>query len=336
MRWRSTIPLAISVLLLGGCSRMGGFQSMLDTAGPAAKALSHIFWVMFWVSAVVYVLVIGSLLGAIFRPQPVVVDESAEGDRRRGMVVVVAVGLTVVTLFVLLAVSIATGKRVSGIQSKNAISIDVVGHQWWWEVRYNDPVASQIVTTANEIHIPVGQPVVINTKSNDVIHSFWPPNIHGKRDNIPGYTNAFWIEADREGTYRGQCAEFCGHQHAHMSFFIVVEPMAKFQAWMAQQRLPAAQPSDADQKRGQSVFLRSPCTMCHTIRGTGSGATVGPDLTHLASRQMIGAGTLPNTPGNLAGWILDSQGIKPGNKMPPNPLRPEDLQALLAYLESLK
>ena len=205
----------------------------------------------------------------------------------------------------------------------------MTGHQWWWEVNYENPVASRSFTTANEIHIPVGQPVVLKLTSQDVIHSFWVPNLHGKKDLIPGHASMTWLQADKPGTFRGQCAEFCGHQHAHMAFTVVAEPPEQFYAWYDGQTRPAVQPAGESQQRGRQVFLSSACVMCHTIQGTPAGATVGPNLTHVA-------GTLANNRGNLGGWVADSQEIKPGNHMPPNILRAEDLQSLLDYLESLK
>jgi cytochrome c oxidase subunit 2 len=231
---------------------------------------------------------------------------------------------------------VITGKKVEGLTSKNPVTIQVTGHQWWWEITYPNPQADQTVVTANEIHIPVHTPVVILTNSADVIHSFWAPNINGKRDLLPGYSSAFWIQIDQPGTYHGQCAEFCGLQHAHMGFSIVAEDANEFQAWEAQQLKPATEPTDEEAARGRAVFLTHACIMCHTIRGTDAGSKYGPDLTHLASRQMIAAETLPNTSGALAGWIVDPQRIKPGNKMAPNPLPPDDLQALIKYLQILK
>src|SRR4051812_45473649 len=291
---------------------------------------------MLWVTTVVFVLTIGALAIGLFKKHAeVAVDTSQAAERGRAIIVAGAIGLTILTVFALLVASIATGSTNGSLQSKDAINIQVTGRQWWWDVRYLTPDPSKIVRTANEIHIPVGKAVVITTSSADVIHSFWVPNIHGKRDLIPGYSTAFWIQADQEGTFRGQCAEFCGHQHAHMAFFIIVESQEKFDAWMAQQVKPANEPDDAQKIRGRQVFLESPCVMCHTIRGTKAGAVVAPDLTHLASRQTIAAGTLPNNRGSLGGWIVDSQSIKPGNKMPPNNLSGEDLNALLAYLQSL-
>jgi cytochrome c oxidase subunit 2 len=222
------------------------------------------------------------------------------------------------------------------MSNKNAVTIEVTGQQWWWQVRYLDPDPSKIFVTANEIHIPVGQPVTIKLRSTDVIHSFWVPNLVGKKDLIPGHDAVLWLQADKPGVFRGQCAEYCGLQHAHMAFWVVAEPPTRFAAWLNQQRGEAVQPSTSSEQRGQQVFLSSPCIMCHTIQGTPAGATVGPDLTHIASRSYIAAGTLPNTRGQLAGWIVDSQAIKPGNRMPPNSLNPDDLQALLDYLQSLK
>jgi len=203
-------------------------------------------------------------------------------------------------------------------------------------VNYPNPQADQTVTTANEIHVPVGTPVVVLTNSADVIHSFWPPSITGKRDLMPGYSTAFWFQVDQPGVYRGQCAEFCGLQHAHMGFSIVAQSVSDFQAWQQQQLKPAAEPTDQELARGRAVFLTHTCLMCHTIRGTDAGSRVGPDLTHLASRKMIAAETLPNTTGALAGWIVDPQRIKPGARMTPNPLAPDDLQALVSYLRSLQ
>jgi cytochrome c oxidase subunit II len=169
-----------------------------------------------------------------------------------------------------------------------------------------------------------------------VIHSFWAPSVHGKRDLLPGYSSAFWIQIDKAGTYPGRCAEFCGLQHAHMGFSIVAEDENTFEQWEQQQLKPATDPGDPNAARGKQVFLTHACIMCHTIRGTDAGSKMGPDLTHLASRKMIAAETLPNTPGALAGWIIDPQRIKPGNKMAPNPLEPDDLQALIAYLQTLQ
>jgi cytochrome c oxidase subunit 2 len=246
--------------------------------------------------------------------------------------------ITIAILFTLLITSFLAGRSVHSLASADprALTIDVTGQQWWWQVKYENDVPSQMVTTANEIHIPVGRVVQFKLRSNDVIHSFWAPNLHGKKDLVPGHIAAIWIRADRPGTYRGQCAEFCGYQHAHMAFTVIAEPEEQFNAWYGAQLQSAVSPATAQQLRGQQVFLSSTCIMCHRIQGTDAGGAVGPDLTHLASRQTIAAATLENTREHLASWILDSQAIKPGNRMPPNPLSAEDLQALLDYLQSLK
>jgi len=318
-------------------------QSALDPAGPQAAHINRLWWLMFWVSTGVFAIVMTFLAGAVVRrsrSSPAAIDPELEQNpaRERLLHAVVsgAVGLTVIVLFVLLIASIWTGRAIASPGPPSAVVINLTGHQWWWEAEYEDALPSQRVRTANELHIPVGRPVVLKVTSHDVIHSFWVPNLHGKRDLIPGYTTAIWLQADRPGFYRGQCAEFCGVQHAKMALYVTAESDGEYQSWLANQRKPAVQPAGAVETQGRDVFLRSTCTQCHTIRGTIAGATLGPDLTHLSTRGTIAAGALPNTRGHLAGWILDSQGVKPGNRMPPNSLRGEDLQPLLTYLESLK
>jgi cytochrome c oxidase subunit II len=214
--------------------------------------------------------------------------------------------------------------------------VKITGSQWWWEIEYVDSASSRRLVTANELHIPVGAPIRIELAARDVIHSFWVPRLHGKLDMVPGHRNVMWLRADSAGVYRGQCAEFCGHQHAKMALTVVAEPREAFDAWLNHQLQPAPPPATTDQIRGREVFESSTCLMCHTIRGTSAAASTGPDLTHLASRGTIAAGTLPNTRGNLGGWITDPHSIKPGVKMPANSLSPDDLHALLSYLESLR
>jgi cytochrome c oxidase subunit 2 len=192
------------------------------------------------------------------------------------------------------------------------------------------------VVTANELHIPVGQPVLLELISRDVIHSFWAPALHGKRDLIPGHDSTTYIQADAPGRFRGQCAEFCGAQHAKMGFLVIADSAADFQAWLTRQRQPAAPPATAAAAHGQQLFLHGTCPMCHTIAGTPAGATMGPDLTHVGSRATIGAGTLANQAATLAGWIRDPHDSKPGNRMPPAPLPASDVQDLVAYLEALR
>jgi cytochrome c oxidase subunit II len=334
---------AAPLLMLVACGGAQPQQSAMNPAGPMSGEIENLWWFIFWITLVVFVLVMAVLTSGTWRRHvdgalPPEIHPDPASEQRHTRYVLVASVLTVLTLFAVLVYSVRAGRDVYGhsLESKNPITIQVIGHQWWWEVQYPNSDASMWVTTANEIHVPVGKPIVLLASSRDVIHSFWAPNLQGKRDLIPGYQSAIWFQADKPGIYRGQCAEFCGAQHAHMAFFVIAEPMDKFQQWLVSQSQPAPEPSDDVTRHGRDVFLSSPCLMCHTIRGTQAGSRVGPDLTHLASRSTIAAGTLPNNPGSLAGWIADSQSIKPGNRMPPNALKSEDLQALVAYLQTLK
>jgi cytochrome c oxidase subunit 2 len=213
-----------------------------------------------------------------------------------------------------------------------ALTIDVTGFQWWWEVRYGDAA----VTTANEIHLPVGQPVDVRLTSHDVIHSFWVPQLHGKLDVNPGHITTLRLIADEPGVYWGECAEYCGIQHANMRLVVVVEAPEAFQQWLARMQQPAAVPGEALAQRGQDVFLSSNCLFCHRVSGTDATGELGPDLTHVASRLTLGAGVAANTRGSLGGWVADPHSLKPGVLMPPSDLSGEDLQALLAYLETLE
>lgn len=314
-------------------------QSVLHPAGPRAVVTEHLWWFAFVVAAAVYVLVIGTLLWAMVRahnrerngePLP------ADSHHRMKTGVVFALSASVVILLVFLGVDLVVARTRDPVPKRTPITIEVTGRQWWWQVNYADTSVHGRFETANEIHVPVGQPVLLLLSSADVIHSFWVPNVAGKKDLIPGYTESFWFQADTAGVYRGQCAEFCGTQHAKMALYIVAQPLSEYRRWVAGQQGPAMPPTDSITKRGQEVFLTSPCVMCHSIAGTMAGSHAGPDLTHLASRRTIAAGTLPNTRGNLAGWIIDPQRIKPGNHMPPNMIEPNDLEALLTYLQSLK
>ena len=329
-------------------------QSALGPASPQAAAITRLWWLMFWVSTAVFLIVAGALVFAVIcgaraaRKRRNVSMREIEADSDTILTGAVAAGAatTVFILFVLLVASVRTGRAIgsspspggppSGATLPNAVSIDVTGHQFWWEVEYEDATPSRRVTTANEIHVPVGRPVVLKVTSRDVIHSFWVPNLQGKRDLVPGYTTAVWLQADRPAVYRGQCAEFCGRQHAHMAFELVAEPGDQFERWLEAERQPAAEPVGDAESRGRDVLLNSRCVLCHTVRGTRAQARVGPDLTHVARRDKIAAGTLPNARGHLAGWVVNAQQIKPGSQMPPNILPADDLQALIAYLESLK
>jgi len=316
-----------------------GGHSALQSHGVQAARIEDLWWLMFWVCSGVFVLVMVALGCAITRaslpggpPGPI----PPQPRRRMTRAVAAAMGVTVLTLFVLLIASVSTGRAIASLGAPKATVVRLIGHQWWWEVEYEDPVADRIVQTANEIHIPAGRPVLIQLESRDVIHSFWVPSLHGKRDLIPGHDSEIWIEADRPGVYRGLCAEFCGYQHAHMGFLVIAETPERFGAWYNSQLQPAVLPSTPLQQRGRQVVESAPCAVCHNIQGTQASGRLGPDLSHLASRRTLAAATLANTPGNLAGWIVDPQTVKPGNHMPANSLSSEDLQAVLAYLGSLK
>lgn len=333
MRRAPCLSLAIAGLLCA-CS---GNESALDPAGPQAGRISTLSSYMFGVSAVVWTLVIIALIVALLRSRRHdVTDQSDEIDSRLKKPVIGATVVTVLILLVNLVYSVSTGSAMASLPRENALRIKVTGHQWWWEAEYLDPVPGNEIITANEIHVPVGEPVQIIGSSTDVIHSFWAPNLFGKKDLIPGHVTATWFQADTAGIYRGQCAEFCGHQHAKMAVLIIAEPRAKFEAWYRSQMLPAATPSDPAARAGEQVFMSKGCPLCHTVGGTRALATVGPPLTHIGSAYTIAAGTLKNTRGNLAGWIVDPQGIKPGAKMPANDLSGPELHSLLSYLESLK
>ncbi|TWA69305.1 cytochrome c oxidase subunit 2 [Azospirillum baldaniorum] len=328
----------VPFLVLTACS---GPQSMLDPAGGQAARIGVMGWILLAGCAFVYTVVLLWLLWALTRRHRWVepggiLPCQAGGERRLTNGLAVWVAGTVLILFVFVTASYAVDKSLTHLANREEVVVEVEGKQWWWTVRYPNDDPSRSITTANEIHLPVGVPVRVKLKAADVIHSLWIPNLHGKMDLIPGRDNELFLTADREGTFRGQCAEFCGLQHAHMALDVIVHSRAAFDAWKEAQLAPAPAPTDEAQARGQAMFLTSACTMCHGIRGTPASASVAPDLTHLASRRSIAAGALPYNRGNLAGWIADPQRIKPGNHMPLVGVPPSDLQALVAYLDSLK
>lgn len=312
-------------------------QSVLAPAGRQSSSIHDLWAQMLWVSAIVFAVTMAFVATALMRGLGRVGSERPPTtDRSLSRSVGVAVGATVVILFWLLVTSVWTGGSIASLHAGSAVTIEVTGHQWWWEIAYDDAVPERRAVTANEIHLPLHRPVVLKVTSRDVIHSFWAPNLQGKRDLIPGYITAIWMQADRPGIFRGQCAEFCGLQHAHMALDIVAEPEAEFQRWLEHVREAAPEPQTDEQRRGRDVFMANRCVGCHNITGTAARGQIAPDLTHVASRRSIGAGTLPNTREHLGAWVRDPQGSKPGNQMPPNPLAPGDLDALLGYLETLK
>jgi cytochrome c oxidase subunit 2 len=337
-RTRANATLAL-VLACGGCS-LHNAQNALDVSGPQAGRIAGLWWLMLPIGAVVWTLVVSVMLVGIWSKRPGQPSETIARDdvRERGLarVVIGAVTATVVILFIVLVSDFRVGHALTMPPKTTVVPIRITGHQYWWEIQYPDSVAQNIVITANELHVPVGKVVVLELASRDVIHSFWVPSLVGKKDLLPGYTRSLWFRADTAGVYRGQCAEFCGLQHAKMGLLVIAEPQQQFDAWTKAQRTPGAEPSDALAARGKAVFLGTSCTMCHSVGGTTAGAQLGPDLTHIASRRTIASGTLPNTAESLLSWIADPQKIKPGTIMPAAKLDARDMSALVAYLRQLK
>jgi cytochrome c oxidase subunit 2 len=307
-------------------------QSALHPAGPGAASISQLWWLMFWTCTAVYVIVMGALVLALRRRD----QGRVPTERTLGRAVAAASGVTIAILFGLLVASVVTGRAVASIGAAEELVIEVTGNQWWWDVEYLNPDPSLRIRTANELHLPVGRQVRIELKANDVIHSFWVPNLQGKMDLIPGRENVLWLQVDQAGIYRGQCAEYCGLQHAHMAFSIIAEPADAFERWVTAQRRTAPPPATPEQQRGLEVVERGSCGLCHAVLGTSAGGRTAPDLTHIASRSTIAAGTAPNTREYLAGWIADPQHLKPGAKMPATGLSADDLLAVIAYLEMLE
>jgi cytochrome c oxidase subunit 2 len=247
----------------------------------------------------------------------------------------IGVGISTVVLLGLVVWTSITMARIANPPVEPALTIEMRGHQWWLEAVYLDKDPSQIFTTANEIHIPVGKPVRFALKGADVIHSFWVPSLGGKTDAIPGQTNVTWLQADRPGVYRGQCSEYCGQQHAHMDFVVFADAPDSFAAWRRAQVRPAKSAEGAEQQAGEQRFVAR-CGACHAVRGTRAGGAMGPDLTHLMSRSTLAAGALPNIPAYLSGWIADPQHFKPGSFMPTLDISGPDLASIRAFLVTLK
>jgi cytochrome c oxidase subunit 2 len=304
--------------------------------GARVRREAELGWSLVIIASVVVVVVAALVLMAILRHPR---DESKEVARATaGLRWVVIGGITVpaIVLIVTFIFTMGTYTAVASPPKPPAMTIQVIGHRWWWEAKYLGGSRDQLAVTANEIHIPVNAPVRFELSSADVIHSFWFPQLGGKTDLIPGQHNVTWLQADTAGTYWGQCTEYCGLQHAHMQMSIVAETPSEFRQWLGQQRQAAEAPTETAAQQGQQIFRASACALCHTIRGTDAHGAVGPDLTHVGSRQSLAAGALPNTRGNLAGWIANPQAIKPGSAMPAVGLSPQQLQAVVTYLESLR
>lgn len=332
---RKRAKLAVGFLLalaLAACS--DDSPSALDGKGPEARRIAGVSWLMFGMAAVVYVVVAGFIVVAIVRGRrrP---DDSAKPAREPKDDTFIWFGgivAPVVILAVLAVVTIRTTQDLRAVE-QGELRIQVVAKRWWWDVRYPDAG----VATANEIHIPAGRPIDIELTSDNVIHSFWVPELAGKVDTIPGQVNHLRLKADAAGTYRGACAEYCGIQHANMSYLVIADEPAEFDRWLTRRSSTAGlTPGSEQAARGQVVFTRESCAGCHSVRGTQATATIGPDLSNFGERQAIGSLTVPNTAENLSRWITEPEKVKPGNLMPPTALSPDDLAAVVAYLEGLK
>ena len=336
MKLRATARLRalIPALALAGCT---GWQSAIDVHGASAISLKHLIVMIVATCSVVWALVIATLIVALWRRREARESAIALDPRRQRRMTLAVGGAVAATVIVISAFTVSSFFTTRQLTAAGAdLTIKVRGLQWWWAVEYFGSKPELRFETANEIHIPVGRNVRVQLEGLDVIHSFWVPSLAGKQDLIPGRPNEITIRAERAGVYRGQCAEFCGLQHAHMAFFVVAEEQRAFEAWTALQRDNAVASSDEEVIAGQRVFLSRPCAACHAIRGTAANGKIGPDLTHVGGRKYIAAGLLETTRGSLAAWIADPQTLKPGNNMPMVPLAAEELRSVSAYLASLK
>lgn len=322
-------PVFALALILGGCA-WDGPRSTLAPRSDFARAIADVYWDV-TVVVVLIALVVAVLLAwvlARYRARP----GAPEPRQVRGHTLL-EVGWTIAPALVLLVIAIPTIHvtfRTQGTAPPGALEVVVRGWQWWWEFRY--PTLD--VVTANELHLPVGRPVVLRLEGPDVIHSFWVPQLGGKRDVIPGRLYRISLTPEAPGEYLGQCAEFCGVSHALMGLRVIVQTPEAFARWVAAQQAPPAEPSGSAAD-GKAIYARNACVGCHTIRGVSAG-TLGPDLTHFGSRQTLAAGLRPNTPENVAAWVRDPQALKPAVKMPNLGLNDADARALAAYLLSLK
>ena len=312
-------------------------QSVLSPAGSPAASIAGLSWVMFAGAALIFTVVMGLLAWAVLR------RSSARAVRPRRWIVgggLVFPGLVLASLF-----AYSSGRTPGWLAQPppGALVVSLTAHLWWWEVRYRDPASGRDIALANELHLPVGRPVWLGLNSQDVIHSFWVPALAGKVDMVPGRVNHLLVQAGQAGVYRGQCAEYCGEQHARMALHVVARPPDEFDAWLAAQARPPVAPRAGDAPgaallaRGRDAFVAQRCNACHTVRGVAEAGRLGPDLTHVGSRLYLGAGTLPNHAGSMARWIADTQAVKPGARMPSSgDMDSATLQALAAWLEQLQ
>jgi cytochrome c oxidase subunit 2 len=335
---------AAAGLLVAGC----GKQSITSTHSPQAHDIAVLWWWMLAAAAVVFAGAVAMLVIAWFRRDrpglPIVGEREGVSE---GMVLLFGIGVPGVALVALFAVAnvYLVQQTSPPAPASTAMSIDVIGHQWWWEVRYPPtrddagagPATGQAeAVTANEIHIPVRTRVNVVATTADVIHSFWVPALNRKIDMIPGLRNRVLLYATSPGVFRGQCSQFCGLQHAHMALYVDAQPLPQYRAWLANMGARARAPTTSAARAGERVFMTSACSSCHRIAGTPAQADVGPDLSHVASRSTLAAGTIPNNPSELAAWIRNPQAIKPGDRMPDLGLSGAQVSSLVAYLETLR
>lgn len=311
---------------------------LFEPAGAGARAIHPLLWGLIWLSIIVVVFIALAVVAGIFvrgrsTHEPKLVIPARAG---RGLWWIYGgVGISTIILIAFIGWTVTTMAGLATPSREPSLTVNVSARQWWWGFQYDDPDPAKAFSTANEIHIPVGEPVRFNLSSPDVIHSFWVPALGGKVDVIPGRSNSLWLEADKPGVYRGQCSEYCGRQHAEMAFFVIAEPRLQFEAWRAAQQAPAPAPETAGLQDGLAHFVDR-CGKCHNVRGTNANGTKGPDLTHLMSRSTIAAGMLDNNLGNLSGWIANPQGLKAGALMPDIAMSGPEFQSVLSYVETLK
>jgi cytochrome c oxidase subunit 2 len=332
-RWRrpqyfGQLVFSISMLILAGC---GGPQSALEPAGHAAQDIAEIFWWMTAGGVVIWIAVIALTIYAVRTPP------EAHNQRRTSYLIIGGGAIVpTIVLTVLLVYGLAPLPHLLAPAPEGSLRIFVSGEQWWWRIRYEVP-GKEPVVLANEIRLPVGEPVEFRLDSPDVIHSFWVPSLGGKIDMIPGRTTRLALTPTRTGVFRGACAEYCGTAHALMSFYVIVHTREDFSRWLAHQQTLAASPNEPVATRGQEIFLASGCGACHTVRGTPASGVIGPDLTHIGSRLSIGAGALPNNAETMLRWIARTEHIKPEVLMPAFGMLPEqELEAIAVYLKGLQ
>jgi cytochrome c oxidase subunit 2 len=326
-RFAPLIALLLLVVLVTACTTP---QSTIAPKSDNAERIQTIYQLTFWLGTLVFVGVLAAALffGFRFREQPGRVARQIHGNTRLEIVWTI---IPVVVLAIIAVPTFNTVAHLTGDAPEGSLEVRATGHQWWFEFEY--PEFGFI--TANEMHIPLGRPVSVALLSTDVIHAFWVPQLHGKIDMVPGHENHLWFTPEQPGTYLAQCAEFCGASHANMRFRVVVDTPEDFEAWVQNQQSDAAEPEEELAQQGRDIFLSSACIGCHTIRGTDAAARAGPELTHFAERDIVAA-FLPNTDENLALWLADPPAVKPGALMPDLGLSTEQIQALVAYLQSLE